>query len=235
MTDYQLDMLVFGAHPDDAEIGMGATIAKHTAEGYRVGVCDLTHAEMSSNGTVETRKLEALEAGRILGLAERSCLGLPDRGLSLANQAQVEAITKEIRRLRPRIVLAPYWCDRHPDHEMCSHLVKEAVFNAKLRNYLRDVPPVTVEKLLFYYINDIHDPDLLVDVSSVYERKVEALRAYKTQFTPAEAGSEYVKTPLTQGYLENVRARDSVLGQQRLVTYAEGFASKTPYEIRLFD
>lgn len=229
----QLDILVFGAHPDDAEIGMGGTIAKHTAAGYRVAICDLTQAEMSSNGTVETRRLEALEAGRILGLAERSCLGLPDRGLFVCRE-QIEAITREIRRLRPRIVFAPYWRDRHPDHEMCSLLVKEAVFNAKLRNYLPGTSTVTVEKFLYYYINDVHDPSLLVDVSDVYGQKLEALRAYRTQFNPAEAGVDFVQTPLTQGFLEKVEARDRVLGQQKLALYAEGFTSKTPYEVSLF-
>lgn len=234
MTTQQLDILVFGAHPDDAEIGMGGTIAKHAAAGYRVGICDLTHAEMSSNGTVETRRLEALEAGRILGLAERSCLGLPDRGLYVCPE-QIAAITREIRRLKPRIVFAPYWRDRHPDHEMCSVLAKEAVFNAKLRHYLPGIEPVTVEKLIFYYINDVYDPSLLVDVSDVYERKRESLRAYRTQFHPADAGGDYVQTPLTQGFLEKVEARDRVLGQQQMSLYTEGFTSKVPYQIKLFE
>lgn len=233
MTAYFLDMLVFGAHPDDAEIGMGGTIAKHTAAGYRVGVCDLTQAEMSSNGTVETRRQEAAEAGRILRLAERSCLYLPDRGLTLCRE-QIEAITREIRRLKPRIVLAPYWRDRHPDHEMCSLLVKEAVFNAKLRRYLPDIEPVAPEKFLYYYINDVHDPNLLVDVTDHYGRKMEALKAYRTQFSPAESGNGFVKTPINQGFLEKVEARDRVLGQQKLSVYAEGFACSTPYEVSLF-
>src|SRR5690606_26568037 len=106
MSGEGLDMLIFGAHPDDAEIGMGATIYKHTKAGYRVGICDLTQAEMSSNGSVETRKAEAAEASRLLGLVERSNLGLPDRGLGPAPE-QIGAIVKEIRRLRPRIVFAP--------------------------------------------------------------------------------------------------------------------------------
>lgn len=228
-----LDILIFGAHPDDAEIGMGATIAKHTQAGLKVGICDLTHAEMSSNGSVEERKQEAQEASHILGLAYRSSLGLPDRGLFICKE-QIDAITLEIRRLRPRLVFAPYWEDRHPDHVMCSRLVKEAVFNAKLRRYLPDFEPVTVEKHYYYFINDIADADLAVDVSEWYERKTEALKAYRSQFTMAAPSNGYVATPLNQAYLERVEARDRLLGQKLAASYAEGFVSPLPYTVDLF-
>ncbi|RAU95555.1 bacillithiol biosynthesis deacetylase BshB1 [Paenibacillus sp. YN15] len=232
MTD-GLDLLIFGAHPDDAEIGMGATIYKHTSAGLRVGICDLTRAEMSSNGDVETRKREAEEAAQILGLAERTNLGLPDRGLN-AGKEQIDAITLEIRRLRPRIVMAPYWQDRHPDHVACSHLVKEAVFNAKLRRYLPQSEPVLVEKLLFYFINDVYEADLVVDVGEVYDRKTAALSAYRSQFTEAGPGNDYVVTPLNQSYLTRVEERDRLLGQKLNFTYAEGFVSLMPHEVNLF-
>lgn len=229
----ELDILIFGAHADDAEIGMGATIVKHTAAGYRVGICDLTYAEMSSNGTVERRISEAEEASGILGLAMRSNLGLPDRGLFVAPEP-IEAITREIRKHRPRIVFAPYWQDRHPDHVMCSKLVQEAVFNAKLRKYAPDMEPVTVQQFYFYFINDLHDADLIVDVSPCYDAKIEALRAYRSQFEPPREGADFVRTPLNQGYIERVEARDKMLGQKRLVSYAEGFVTKQPYAVELF-
>jgi N-acetylglucosamine malate deacetylase 1 len=229
-----LDILIFGAHPDDAEIGMGGTIAKHTAAGLSVGICDLTYAEMSSNGTVESRKQEADEASQLLGLAYRSSLGLPDRGLFICRE-QIEAVTLEIRRLRPRFVFAPYWQDRHPDHVMCSHIVKEALFNAKLRRYLPDSEPaVTVEKSFFYFINDVFDADLAVDVSRFYSRKKEALSAYRSQFTAASTNNDYVDTPLNQAYLERVEARDRLLGQKMSVSYAEGFVTQIPYQVELF-
>lgn len=228
-----LDILIFGAHPDDAEIGMGATIAKHAKAGLSVGICDLTLAEMSSNGTVETRKKEADEASRILGLAYRSSLGLPDRGLFVCRE-QLEAVTLEIRRLRPRYVFAPYWQDRHPDHVTCSHLVKEAVFNAKLRRYMPDIEPVTVEKSFFYFINDLHEADLAVDVSGWYSLKMEALSAYRSQFTAASKDNDFVATPLNQAYLDRVEARDRLMGQKLSVTYAEGFAAQVPYQVELF-
>lgn len=229
----ELDILIFGAHPDDAEIGMGATIAKHTAAGLRVGICDLTQAEMSSNGTVELRIKEAEEASRILGLAERSNLGLPDRGLFVCKE-HIDAVTLEIRRLRPRLVFAPYWEDRHPDHVACSHIVREAVFNAKLRRYLPETEAVLAERLYFYFINDVHKADVFVDVGQWYGRKTEALSAYRSQFTPASGDNGYVSTPLNQAYLERVSARDRLLGQQLSAEYAEGFVSQLPYQVELF-
>ncbi|MCD1260260.1 bacillithiol biosynthesis deacetylase BshB1 [Paenibacillus athensensis] len=226
-----LDILIFGAHADDAEIGMGATIAKHTAAGLRVGICDLTYAELSSNGTVELRQQEADEAASLLGLTVRTNLGLPDRGLTMTKE-QIDRITLEIRKHKPKIVFAPYWQDRHPDHIACSQLVQEAVFNAKLRRYLPEAPPVQVEQLYFYFINDVYEADVLVDVSGCYEPKLAALGAYRSQF--AATGNDVVLTPLNQGYVERVEARDRLLGQKRMVAYAEGFVSKQPLTVDLF-
>lgn len=225
-----LDILIFGAHADDAEIGMGATIAKHTKRGLKVGLCDLTYAEMSSNGTVETRIEEAEQAASILGLKVRTNLGLPDRGL-FVTQANIERITQEIRKFKPRIVFAPYWQDRHPDHVACSGLVQEAVFNAKLRKYLPDSEPVNVEQMYFYFINDVYEADLMVDVTDCYDEKIAALSAYRSQFITAQGT---VATPLNQGYIERVEARDRILGQKRMLTYAEGFVSKLPLVVDRF-
>ncbi|MET3209494.1 UNVERIFIED_CONTAM: bacillithiol biosynthesis deacetylase BshB1 [Paenibacillus sp. PvR008] len=227
-----LDILIFGAHADDAEIGMGGTIAKHTATGLKVGVCDLTRAEMSSNGDVDTRMAEAEAASKVLGLAVRTNLGLPDRGLYVTPE-NVAAVTAEIRRHAPKVVFAPYWEDRHPDHVMCSKLVEEAVFNAKLRRFMPEQPAVLVEQLYFYFINDIGRTDLIVDITEHVEAKEQALLSYASQFQAAP-GKDTVSTPLNQGYVERVKARDSLLGQRKLISYAEGFASKTPYLVKVF-
>lgn len=224
-TGEPLDLLAFGAHPDDVEIGMAGTIAKHAAAGRRVGICDLTLAEMSSNGNPELRQQEAASASQALGLTFRSNLRLPDRGLT-GEREQIDAIVREIRLRRPRVVFAPYWQDRHPDHVRCSQLVQEAVFNAKLRRYMPELPAVNVEQLLFYFINDVYDADLMIDVTAVYDRKLASLRAYRSQFETT--GSETVATPLNQGYVERVSARDSLLGQKRGLPFAEGFVSKLP-------
>ena len=229
--DAALDMLVFGAHPDDAEIGMGGTIYKHTLKGFKVGICDLTYAELSSNGTVEMRRQEAAEAANILGLSMRSNLGFPDRGLGKTRE-QIDRITAEIRKYRPKIVFAPYWQDRHPDHIACSILIKEAVFNAKLRRYMPELPAWTVEQTYFYYINDLFAPNVIVDVTGQYDIKQKALAAYRSQFQGE--GEDVVATPLNSGYVQQVEARDKVLGHKRSVQYAEGFASELPLMIDTF-
>ncbi|WP_341278133.1 bacillithiol biosynthesis deacetylase BshB1 [Paenibacillus sp. FSL H8-0537] len=228
-----LDILVFGAHADDAEIGMGGTIAKHTMAGMLVGICDLTEAEMSSNGTVEQRRREADDAAAVLGLYSRTNLQLPDRGLELT-RSNIDSIVAEIRRSRPRIVFAPYWVDRHPDHIACSKLVEEAVFNAKLRKYMPELPPVQVQQLIYYYINDMEQVSLVVDVSEQYETKRQSLLAYRSQFQAVSGAEDRVSTPLTDRYVERVEARDMLLGQARSWEYAEGFALKRPHEVKLF-
>lgn len=227
----KLDILIFGAHADDAEIGMAGTIYKHTSAGVSVGICDLTKAELSSNGTVEERQREADKAANVLGLSVRSNLGLSDRGLFITKE-NIEKITAEIRKYSPSIVFAPYWEDRHPDHIACSKLVEEAVFNAKLRHYMPEHPPVKVDELFYYFINDLGKVDLIVDVSADYDKKEEALLCYSSQFTKADDQS--VSTPLTEGYIERVRARDALLGQRKLISYAEGFATKSPHIVQLF-
>lgn len=228
----QLDILVFGAHPDDAEIGMGGTIKKHVQAGYKVGICDLTRAEMSSNGTVELRQQEAAEASTVLGLSARTCLGLPDRGLQLQNE-QIDQIVAEIRKYRPQIVFAPYWVDRHPDHMMCSKMVEEAVFNAKLRKYMPELPAWQVKQVLFYFINDVHEVSLLIDISDQQVSKEQALRCYASQFDISATASG-INTPLTNRYIESVEARDSMLAQANGWRYAEGFATKKPFPVTLF-
>ena len=150
------------------------------------------------------------------------------------SKEHVDAITAEIRRHKPKIVFAPYWQDRHPDHVACSQLVQEAVFNAKLRRYMPDTEPVQVEQLYFYFINDLYETDVLVNVTDTYSSKTAALRAYASQFNPASGGNSYVATPLNQGYLERVEARDRLLGQKRMVPYAEGFVTKLPMIVDLF-
>lgn len=227
----ELDILAIGAHPDDVEIGMAGTLAKHQQAGCRIGIYDLTYAEMSSNGSVELRQEEAQEASRILNLDVRGTIGLPDRGLQLIKE-HIDAVVAIIRKHKPKLVFAPYWEDRHPDHVMCSRIVQEAVFNAKLRRYLPELPAHTVEQAYYYFINDTVQADLVVDVSEFYEQKRMALRAYQSQFTPI--GSESVATPLTQGYVERVEARDSLLGQGRGMLLAEGFISKGPFAVSYF-
>jgi LmbE family N-acetylglucosaminyl deacetylase len=129
-----LDLLAFGPHPDDLEIGLGGTIAKHAALGHAVGLCDLTRGEMSSNGTPDVRVKEADAARKVLGAAWRENLALPDRAIG-SSPDHIRAVVELIRRARPRAIAVPYWQDRHPDHESSAALLRDAIFNAKLKRY----------------------------------------------------------------------------------------------------
>lgn len=226
MENNCFDVLAFGAHADDVEIGMAGTIAKLVTEGKRVAICDLTNAELSSNGTVNLRKEEARLAAEILGVSFRTSLAFPDRGLFLKEE-YIREIVKVIRTYRPQIVFAPYFDDRHPDHGNCAHLVEEAVFSAGIRKYQPDekYPPHRVKKVYFYMINGFHKPDFTVDITPYIGHKLESLRAYKSQFEQTE---ESVDTPLVNGYIETVEAREKMFGKQVGVSFAEGFKTKVP-------
>ncbi|MED1793807.1 bacillithiol biosynthesis deacetylase BshB1 [Brevibacillus nitrificans] len=223
-----LDILAIGAHPDDVEIGASGSLLLAAKQGKRVGILDLTYAELSSNGNVERRQQEAAAADKLLGVVERFNFGLPDRGLETVKEEAIRKVVELIRTTRPQIVLAPYHQDRHPDHESVSRIVREAVFSAGIRKYLADQTPPAYRptQLLYYFINSTVTPQVVVDVTSVYSEKMEVLRCYRSQFE-LEEGS--VTTPLTNGYLEMVEYRERLFGQQAGVTYAEGFMSATPY------
>ena len=171
-----VDLLVFGPHPDDLEIGLGGTIAKHVARGHRVGLCDLTAGEMGSNGTVEERLAEAEAARAVLGAAWRVNLRWPDRAIG-GNAEHVRAAAALVRTARPRAVAIPYGVDRHPDHVAASQVLTEAVFNSGLRRYDagNDEEAWRPEWVCYYFINDSAPPSFVVDVSEHYE--VEAPRA----------------------------------------------------------
>ncbi len=223
-----LDILAIGAHPDDVEIGAAGSLILAAKQGKRVGILDLTYAELSSNGNVERRQSEAAAADKVMGVAERFNFGLPDRGLEAVKEEAISRIVDLIRRTRPQIVLAPYYQDRHPDHESVSRIVREAIFSSGIRKYQQDEahPAYRPSRFLYYFINTTATPQVVVDITSVFQEKMEALRCYRSQFE-MEEGS--VSTPLTNGYLESVEYRERLFGQQAGVTYAEGFTSATPY------
>jgi N-acetylglucosamine malate deacetylase 1 len=226
MQNNQLHILAFGAHADDVEIGMAGTIAKMTAEGKRIGICDLTDADLSSNGNVDLRKEEAKLSAEILGVSYRTTLGIPDRGLFLKEE-YINKIAKVIRIYKPQIVFAPFYEDRHPDHGNCARLVEEAVFSAGIKKYKTDNIdlPHRVERVYFYIINGFHKPDFTIDITPYIDKKLESLRAYKSQF---EQTDQSYNTPLVNGYIETVEAREKMFGKQVGVSFAEGFKSKVP-------
>ncbi|MCH6268540.1 bacillithiol biosynthesis deacetylase BshB1 [Neobacillus citreus] len=225
MQGKSLDILAFGAHADDVEIGMAGTIAKLTGEGYRVGICDLTDADLSSNGNAALRKAEAAKAADVLGVSYRTSLGFPDRGLYLKDE-YIRKIADIIRQHKPKLVFAPFWEDRHPDHGNCARLVEEAVFSAGIKKYeTESSEPHRVNRLYFYMINGFHKPDFTVDISMSMEKKIAALQSYKSQFDRTDTSYD---TPLVNGYIETVEARERMFGKLVNVTYAEGFKTKVP-------
>lgn len=221
--DEQIDLLACGAHPDDIEIGMGATIALYQRKGYKCGFLTLTQAELSSNGTVEQRQIEASEAADVLSVSVRHQLTIADRGLLKVKETELKQIVSIIRKTRPKIVFLPA-SDRHPDHGQCGSIIKEAVFNAGIKQYESEGDAHKVQSVYTYFINGFDRPDFLIDVEAVYDKKITALQAYRSQFTPVDG----VSTPLTDNYLEAVQARDRLFGKEAGVRLAEGFKTSKP-------
>ena len=222
-----IDLLVFGPHPDDLEIGVGGTIAKQTASGLRVGLCDLTAGEMGSNGTPAERLAEAEAARVVLGGVWRDNLRFPDRRIG-KDPAHLEQLVTFVRRHRPRVVAAPYWSDRHPDHVAASELLTEACFNAALRRYPAEGAAWKVDWICYYFINDAATPSFVVDVSEHYDRKRSALDCHATQFTPAGPGGAVATRLNTPLFLQLIESRDSQFGALSGVSRAEGFIVKQP-------
>ena len=221
-----VDLLAFGPHPDDIEIGIGGLVAKHARLGFRVGLCDLTAGEMGSNGSVEERLAEAEAARRVLGAQWRVNLRLPDRGLGTRPEHAL-TIVNLVRAARPRSVAVPYWVDRHPDHVAASQLLTEAVFNAGLRRFTAERDAWKPGWVCYYFINDAATPSFVVDVSDAYEIKRKALGCHVSQFNPA--GESAVRTRLTSArFVQLIESRDAQFGALAGVAFAEGVVVKEP-------
>jgi len=221
-----VDILVFGPHPDDIEIGLGATIARHSDAGYAIGLCDLTRAELSSNGSPEQRKVEADAAALVLGAAWRENLGWPDGRIARTPEL-IRSAVDVIRRHRPRALAIPYWDDRHPDHRAASDVLGAAAFTSGLRRYDTGDTPWHADWVCYYFINDGATPSFVIDVSEHYERKRQALACYATQFAPGE--DEAVPTRLTApAFHQLIESRDAQFGALAGVRFAEGLVVKEP-------
>ncbi len=223
----ELDLLVFGPHPDDLEIGLGGTIVRHVALGQRVGLCDLTAGEMGSNGTIDERLAESERARTVLGALWRENLGWPDRRIG-KDAGHLEHAVAFIRRHRPRVVAVPHWSDRHPDHVAASEVLTEAVFNAGLRRYPADGEPCKPEWICYYFINDSAPPSFVVDVTDYYERKRQALDCHASQFAQPESGGAVgtrLNTPL---FRQMIESRDAQFGALAGVRWAEGVVVREP-------
>lgn len=215
-----VDLLVFGPHPDDLEIGLGGTIAKHVQLGHRVGLCDLTRGELGTNGTPEERLQESEAARAVLGAEWRENLRLPDGNIG-GDPAHLPAIVALIRAARPKTIAVPYGKDRHPDHRAASSLLTRAAFLSGLARYSAAGDKWRADWLLYYFINDSRRPSFVVDVSAQYEIKRRSLACHTSQFAPPAAAADATRlnTPLFQQLIES---RDAQFGALIGARFAEG-------------
>ncbi|MFI5183645.1 MAG: bacillithiol biosynthesis deacetylase BshB1 [Vicinamibacteria bacterium] len=229
MADF--DIAAVFAHPDDAELVVGGTLALEAERGRRVAMIDLTRGESGTRGTPETRAAEADDAARILGVAHRESLGLPDGLLAVIPQHK-DALVAAIRRLRPAMILLQHWEQRHPDHTAASRIVYDASFLAGLRNYRPDLGPAFRPRKLIYAPStteavEIH-PTFVVDVTPVWETKMKAIGAFASQFAPT--AGETVPVPLDR-FRANMELAARRQGQRIGVEFGEGFVTREPLAI----
>jgi N-acetylglucosamine malate deacetylase 1 len=237
----KLDILAIGVHPDDVELGCSGTIINELKLGKRVGILDLTQGELGTRGTVETRYAEAAAAAKIMGVEMRENLKMRDGFFRNDEEHQLKLITA-IRKYQPEVVLANVLNDRHPDHGRAGHLIADACFLSGLAKIVTTDEKKTPQerwrpKYILHYIQDwYHEPDLLIDISDVFEQRMKAIEAYSTQFYSAASGEEGVQTYIsTPDFLDSVIARARMLGKRIGVKFAEGFITEKKIGIRNVD
>ena len=234
----KIDVLAFGAHPDDVELSCSGTLLKLKAQGKKIGIIDLTKGEMGTRGTDLTRKQEAADASSILELDVRENLDLGDGSFEI-NQENRLAVIRAIRKYQPTIVLANSFHDRHTDHARGAQLVKKACFLAGLKKIITEDENGEQEnwrpKYVFHYIQYYHvTPHFVVDVTPFQEKKNGSIRAYKTQFFNPES-QEQETLISSEKFLKFVEARGREMGAAIEVEFGEGFTSDSPLTYDLFN
>ena len=225
----KLDILAFGAHPDDIELGCSGTILKHLKNGLKIGIIDLTRGELGTRGTVETRNQETINSTKVLGVQLRENMDFKDGFFENNEENKIELI-KKIREYRPEIVLTNAPTDRHPDHGRSSDLTIDACFLSGLEK-IETGQDVWRPKHIYHYIqfNTIL-PDFVVDITEQMDKKLESVLCYKTQFyNPDSKESETIIS--SEDFLESVKYRARDLGRQSDCKYAEGFVSNQTLKI----
>ncbi len=226
----KLDLLALAAHPDDAELGCGGTLIRHIKAGLKVGVVDLTRGELGTRGTPQQRAEEATASAKVMGLAVRANLGLPDGFFQNSEAHQLKVVTA-IRTYRPDIVLANAVYDRHPDHAKGADIAYTSCFLAGLAKVVtHDAEGKPQEpwrpKALYHYIqSQFIQPDFVVDISDTWEQKMESIRAYKSQFFDPSSKEPvtYISTP---EFLRMLESRAIEMGHAIGVKYGEGFVTR---------
>ncbi len=231
-----VDVMAFGAHPDDIELGCAGTLIKLTDRGHSVVLVDLSLAELSTRGTVETRQVEAARAAEMIGAQARENLALPDGDIR-ADDASRRKVVQVIRQYRPRLILIPFYQDRHPDHVHASELVYESAFMAGLPRYETGLPAYRPVQVIYYMHWYEFTPTFIVDIGDQFERKMAAIAAYSTQFKADEGGWQQTRltSPEYNWLLVHRMAHyGAKIGKQ----YGEGFLirgqmeAETPLDVR---
>ena len=234
----KLDILAFGAHPDDIELSCAGTLMMEKLNGKKVGIVDLTRGELGTRGNAETRIKEAADAARILGIDIRENLSLADGFFN--NEIHQKIIIAAIRKYQPEVVICNAPEDRHPDHGRSATLVSDAAFLSGLKKIKKtennSLQKEWRPKYVFHFIQDRYlTPNFVFDISAVMDKKIEAIKAYKTQFFNPESNetdATYISSP---EFLDSIIYRAKMLGKMIGVGYAEGFISKKMIGINNFD
>lgn len=225
-TGSELDLLVFAAHPDDAELCCGGTIAAITAMGKRAGIIDLTMGELGTRGTVRTRQNEAKKASAVLGVHTRVNLKIPDGNIT-NNPANRLKVIRVLRLYRPSIIFLPHHIDRHPDHSKTHELVKESVFYSGLSKIKTSgLEPYRPARTYFYMQSSVFEPNVILDVSPFFEIKMNAVKCYSTQFHTGDSKHKRNEPETfisSRSYMEYIEARMRFYGFQIGVKYGEAF------------
>jgi bacillithiol biosynthesis deacetylase BshB1 len=230
----KIDILAIGAHPDDVELSCGGTLIKAVRQGRRVGIVDVTEGELGTRGSREIRAVEAQNAATTMGIHYRDNLRIPDGNIEKTSGNVLRLVTV-IRAVRPDVLLIPHAVDRHPDHESAHQLCRKAWFDAGLRRIPSSLDGVAQEAFrprAVYHYMQWHEftPSFIIDVSETYETRVEAMRAYKSQFY--DPNSDEPDTVLTSpAFLDMVRTRLEYYGDRIGVQYGEAFFSPVPIAV----
>lgn len=238
-ANMKLDILAIGSHPDDVELGCSGTLISEIKRGKKVGIIDLTQGELGTRGTIETRYQEAADSAKIMGVAVRENLKMRD-GFFRNDEAHQMQLIQVIRKYQPEIVIGNILEDRHPDHGRAGWLIYDACFFSGLRQIKTlDANGGEQEKwrpkMLLHYIQDrFYEPDIIIDVSAVWEQRMEAVKAFRTQFLPDGSNDPqtYISSP---EFMEALTARARSLGKRIGVKYGEGFVSKKNIGLRNLD
>lgn len=225
----KLDVLVFGAHPDDVELAMGGTLAKLAASGYRTGVIDMVRGELGSRGTPEQRLREAKCAAEVMGLTSRENLRLKDGQVFNTQPARLKVITA-LRKYRPDLVFTHHWDDNHPDHVYTSRLVSECCYLSGLAKMKTRYERHRPKNLFFFKLPHYVPPSFVVDISEFFEKKMEAVRCYRSQLhdPSSKEPQTYLSVP---EFLPRVESVHRYYGYLVRAGFAEAFYSRQPLVI----